>query len=302
MQARHHWLPHDRERGGEVPSAAAAASPCPPAPPVFRASIAPASGSRLPVDLPLHPRGAANHPPPPPPEHLLLVASSLRAKPRIPGDQLRCRPCCRRYSGGRWMTTDAAAGRSETARADLSQCSAHLIRAIEDVFGKRADGRVALARCGDIATAIFLLLLPSLVMSLTVALDDQPAVDDEVDATDAPHFHLQLVCRADLAQHETHERFCARLAAGIDHGLPPREAREDLADFRHRGQPHVQHAIDGGDREGRRLAPHGTAEGIEDRDGVTVRRNVPQVHPVQGDLSMRRGRTHPPRASVVGRA
>jgi para-nitrobenzyl esterase len=90
--------------------------------------------------------------------------------------------------------------------------SAYPSRAPHDVLRDEPQCRIAESSCRLISTPIAALSLPLGVVGSAVALDDQPSVDDEIDAADAGYLHLQLERGADRSEDEANERFRPRLS------------------------------------------------------------------------------------------
>jgi hypothetical protein len=110
--------------------------------------------------------------------------------------------------------------------------------------------------CGDVA-----------VKCSTVALDDEPTCDEEVDTPYSRDPHLHLERDADTPEHQPHQRLDARLRTAIDEcpeSLPPvRQGREHLSDHLLVEETEMQRTVERGDRVARRLAAHS----LHDRAG-----------------------------------
>ncbi|MDR7189057.1 hypothetical protein J2Y46_001880 [Microbacterium sp. BE35] len=96
-------------------------------------------------------------------------------------------------------------------------------------------------------------------MSLAVALDDEPPVDDQVDAPDAGKLDLNVDMAPQRPEEQAHERLCPRFAARVkqvpQYSIAPRQTAEDFGDFRLVHEPGVPGAVQGGHRITRRLTP-----------------------------------------------
>lgn len=102
---------------------------------------------------------------------------------------------------------------------DRPERRGQLIAVVQDVFGDRTDRRVAERCCCHIAAPIALCSLPARMVRFTVALDDQPAIDDEVDPPDTGNALLHTDVASERAQDEPHECLGARLRAAIQQPL-----------------------------------------------------------------------------------
>jgi len=103
---------------------------------------------------------------------------------------------------------------------------------MQDVFRDRPDRRVAESRRRYIAAPIALCSLPARVVRFTVAFDDQPAIDDEIDPSDPGNVLLHTNVASERAEDEPHERLGAGLRPSIEEpaecSVTQRKTREDL--------------------------------------------------------------------------
>ena len=86
----------------------------------------------------------------------------------------------------------------------------------QHVFRQRTNRGEAERSGSQVATPVSALLVPAGMVRLAVALDDQPSVDDEVNAADAPDLDLHVDGAPEHPQHEAHEGLRARLAPTVD--------------------------------------------------------------------------------------
>lgn len=102
----------------------------------------------------------------------------------------------------------------------------------QHVRGEEPNGDVAASERRRVATAVAHLRIPAGVKLAAVAFDDEPPVNDEVDAPDTVDDHLQLRSVAKCAENQPDQRFHPRLAARIQeatkHTESPGEPPEHL--------------------------------------------------------------------------
>lgn len=86
----------------------------------------------------------------------------------------------------------------------------------QDVGGDEAEGDVTARESGGIPSTVVHLGAPVGVESAAVALDDEPAVDEQIHPPHSVDPHLQLRTVAERAQDQPHERLGSRLTPRID--------------------------------------------------------------------------------------
>ena|GEM_PF-4249497 len=153
---------------------------------------------------------------------------------------------------------------------------------------------------GSIPPAIVPLFGPTRVEAGTVALDDEPAVDQEVDPADARDVRLRDKSAPQTSQHETDEGFGTGLGSWIEQAtessVAPRESREELIEVVFPKEPEMKGRVERCDREPRLLARHRVAESVEDlhTEGARMRSagQSSPMHPHSGGRRRkpRRGR------------
>lgn len=104
-------------------------------------------------------------------------------------------------------------------------------------------------------------------MGATVALDDEPPLDEEVDPTDAADTHLRLVPRAESAEDEAYVRLRPGLGRAVHEisqpPIPSWQLLEDQIDLVIGDQSEVQCAIDRRDPGAWPLAHNGLRQRLE---------------------------------------
>lgn len=115
--------------------------------------------------------------------------------------------------------------------------SHHSDTSVEDVFGEWAERHEAELSCGKIAARITTAHLPTLVMRLAVAFDDQPTRDEEVDPPDAVDLNLSAKRHTELSQDQPHECLRAGFGTPVDEpqyrSVSLRQGREHLVHLQH---------------------------------------------------------------------
>lgn len=85
----------------------------------------------------------------------------------------------------------------------------------EEVLGEWAEGRQAPRGGREVAPPVVALLRPPLVVGTAVALDHEPSLDEEVDASDTADPHLRLVAQPQLPEDQPHEAFGPRFGGCV---------------------------------------------------------------------------------------
>ncbi|MGL4256087.1 MAG: hypothetical protein ACRCSL_07110 [Microbacterium sp.] len=169
------------------------------------------------------------------------------------------------------------------------ESGADLVAMEEDVLGEDPDGRVSEGCGGQVSPPVLLPSLPGRMELRAVALDDQPAVDHEVDPADSMDDDLDLEVATEGAKHKAHQRFGARLAPGVEEGpqglMAAGESREHSREVGFVDESEMQRAVESGDRRSGVLALHGLCEGFdpvrEERVGRSLRRPPVTDDPVR---------------------
>ena len=79
---------------------------------------------------------------------------------------------------------------------------AHPLGAVQHVLREEPHGRESLCDRRSVAAAVGPVVIPAAVVGTAVALDDQPAVDEQVDEADVGDRGLQLDVASEAAQDE----------------------------------------------------------------------------------------------------
>ena len=136
----------------------------------------------------------------------------------------------------------------------------HPFRTEEDVLGEQPQSREAESDCGGIPAAVSLVIPPRPVVRATVALDDKPAVDEEIHSADAVDSNLQVHVASQTAQHEADEGLGTRLRTLVEKrpqgSVAPGKVREDVSETVFIHCPEMPRAVERGDRIPRPLAAH----------------------------------------------
>jgi hypothetical protein len=107
------------------------------------------------------------------------------------------------------------------------------------------------------------------VVRETVALDDKPAVDEEIHSADAVDSHLQFHVASQTAQHEADEGLGTRLRTLVEKrpqgSVAPGKVREDVSETVFIHCPEMPRAVESRDRIPRPLAAHRCTECFADR-------------------------------------
>ncbi len=144
--------------------------------------------------------------------------------------------------------------------------------------GRRRGGR-------EVATEVAPTFRPRRMKAPTVAFDDEPSVDQEVDAANAVDLHLHVNVRSELSEHESYERLGSRFGARIGQREEDAEARrkgcEQLLEGIACQQAEVQQTVEGRDRMARLRAPQHIPHGVEQGDDAARRTALPRVRPVE---------------------
>ena len=115
------------------------------------------------------------------------------------------------------------------------------------------------------SAAVGPVVIPAAVVGTAVALDDQPAVDEQVDEADVGDRGLQLDVASEAAQDEADKRLDPRLGARVEQvpqaAVRQRKRLEDLGETLLVEEAHVPGAVECRDRDPRRL----TADRLHER-------------------------------------
>lgn len=172
-------------------------------------------------------------------------------------------------------------------RQGAADLLSHNIRVKQDVFGDRPDRGVPESGGRKIPAPVATLGGPARMVRLAVALDDEPAVDEEVDASDTVDPGLNLKRRTQGAQRQAQEALRSGLRSGVqERSEGPESARKQREYFAQaNGIDHteMQRAVERGDRSAGHLA---TACLRERFDGIReqARGGGPGVSPVAQNL------------------
>lgn len=146
----------------------------------------------------------------------------------------------------------------------------------------------------QIAHSVTLLRLPPTMMRATVAFDDDPVIDQEVDSSDSVDLHLNSNVEAVSAQEKAGDRFRTRLRASIGEGskhlISSREELEHLRKAIRVDRTGEQGAVECRDRGARRLTTNRSRKGLDDRNRVEAARSARA--PVD-DYSLSSGQSSP---------
>lgn len=149
---------------------------------------------------------------------------------------------------------------------------ANLALSGEDVHRRYSDADVSQTGRPQIPRTISHLLIPALMEFAAVALDDEPALHDEVRSADLLYLDLHLESDTQRSQDQFHEGFGTGLGDAVyecEQGpVSLREPLEDGYEMLSRQQPMMKHAVKRRDRRPRRLAPNGLPHCIVDRYGM----------------------------------
>ena len=186
-----------------------------------------------------------------------------------------------------------------TALDDRAKRRRQLISVMQDVFRDRSDRRVSESRGRHIAAPVALSSVPARVVRFTVAFDDQPTIDDEVDPPHPGNALLHTNVASERAEDESHERFGAGLRPSIEEpvecSVTQRKTSKYLPQFCFVDKSPMPCAVERRDRGPRVLAPAGLREGLNPgRDGGTAMSS--SGAPVCDDVVRARGQ--PARAIV----
>lgn len=109
-----------------------------------------------------------------------------------------------------------------------------MIAVMKDVFGDRTHCGVAPGSSGEVTASVPSARIPAGVVCFTVALDDQPPVDHEVDSSDTGDVLLNLNVAPERSQQQPHQRLRTRLRAGVqqllERTVAAGKAGEDCSD------------------------------------------------------------------------
>lgn len=130
----------------------------------------------------------------------------------------------------------------------------------------------------QVAQSVTFLRLPPTVMSATVAFDDDPVIDQEVNSPDSVDLYLNSNVETVPTQKKAGNCFGTRLCASIDEGakhlISSREALEHLRKIIRIDRPGEQGAVECRDRGARRLTTNRRRESLDDRDRVKAARGA----------------------------
>ena len=163
----------------------------------------------------------------------------------------------------------------------MGECSLELPEDLvvppEDVFGEKSDGRVALGGRREVAATVPAMRGPVPVVRATVALNDEPSVDEEVHAPDAVDPHLQVDVASQRAKHQADERLDPGFRAPVDESPQPtiaaREECEHGVDRAFVDQSSIPRAVEARDRVAGALA----SAGLRERTDDVGRQRVPRL-------------------------
>lgn len=159
----------------------------------------------------------------------------------------------------------------------------HLLRMPQHVLRDHPEGRQSLCGSRSIPSTISPLGAPARVVALAVALDDEPAVDEEIDEADAVDLHLTIEAAAERTKDESHEGLRSGACPGIEQGPeapePSWKGREELIEIVGIEHTEMERGVDGRDRDPGRLADHGIVDGVERLDDEGVRIRIAQKFP-----------------------
>ncbi len=164
----------------------------------------------------------------------------------------------------------------------------------EEVLGQGTERHKTELRRGEVAFAVAPLLLPPLVVRLAVTFDDQPPLNEEVDAPDAGDDDLGLVAQAELTEDQPHERLAPRFRGGVseaeDCAVAARKTAEYVPHLVPGHQTGVQNAVDGGNGGARLLTSNGLPERVMKPDCRESLGRLAQGRPMQAQArSVSRG-------------
>lgn len=129
----------------------------------------------------------------------------------------------------------------------------------QDVFGDRPDRRVPESGGRKIPAPVAALGGPARMVRFAVALDDEPAVDEEIDASDAGDRGLNLERRPQGPQRQAQEALRSGLRSGVQERSEgpesARKQREYLAQANGIDHTEMQRAVERGNRSAGHLAP-----------------------------------------------
>src|SRR6478609_7454522 len=136
-----------------------------------------------------------------------------------------------RRAGPCWMT----AGSTDASGDQPTHGGKHDFGLAHDHRRRRTYDRVTTGGEGKVPSTILLLGLPPCVELSAVALDHQPAVDDEIHPSHSIDPHLDVEPAAEPPEHQAHQRLRSRFRSPVeqspDGAVTKRQQGEDLPDL-----------------------------------------------------------------------